>query len=191
MSRFSNFVLFYVGWLACVAGAGQGAVWVGPATAAALLLAHVALATGRVREAALIVVVGALGFGVDTLQAWAGLYAFAGTSVLPWLCPPWMVALWMLFATTLNGSMAWLGGRYGFATVLGAVGGPASYLAGERFGAIALSSNRLVSLGGIAVVWALVMPSLLWIREAVSHAGGRDAVGRPREGFGRTDACTS
>jgi len=191
MRRFANFVLFYVGWFACVAGAGRGALWVGPATASVLLLAHVALAAERVREAALVVVVGAFGFGVDTSLARAGLYAFAGTSVLPWLCPPWMTALWMLFASTLNGSMAWLGRRYGLAAALGAVGGPASYLAGERLGAIALSSNRLVSVAGIAVAWALVMPALLRIREAVFHAGAYDAVGRLRDGLGRIDTCTS
>ena len=172
MSRIANFLMFYAGWFVCVAGAGQGELWAGPATAAVLLLAHVVFASDRVREGALILVVGAFGFGVDTLQASAWFYQFAGTSTAPWLCPPWMAALWMLFATTLNGSMAWLARRYRLAVVLGAVCGPASYLAGERLGAITLPSNPLVSLGGLAIVWAFVMPTLLCIREAVSR---RDA----------------
>lgn len=171
MNRFANFLMFYVGWFVCVAGAGRGLLWVGPATVVGLLAAHLALAAHRAREARLILAVGMFGFALDTTQASAGLFAFAGTSVLPWLCPPWMVALWMLFAATLNGSMRWLAGRYRLAAALGALCGPVSYLAGERFGAITLSSNALVSLGGIAIAWALAMPALLWIRAALSEAG--------------------
>jgi hypothetical protein len=191
MSRIANFLMFYAGWFVCVAGAGQGELWAGPATAAVLLLAHVVFASDRVREGALILVVGAFGFGVDTLQASAGFYQFAGTSTAPWLCPPWMAALWMLFATTLNGSMVWLAGRYRLAAVLGALCGPASYLAGARLGAIAFPSDTLMSLGGIAVVWTLVMPALLRIREAVSRRNAKTVSGRRPEFLVRRDTCTS
>jgi len=167
MSRLLNFGMFYVGWFACVAGAGRGRLWLGPTVVAVLLMGHLFFARDRVREATLALAVGLFGFAVDTLQASAGLYAFTGTSVLPWLCPPWMVALWMLFATTLNSSMAWLTGRHGLAAALGAVCGPLSYAAGARLGAIELHPNALVSLAGIASVWGLAMPALLVIRQAL------------------------
>lgn len=86
-----------------------------------------------------------------------------------WLCPPWMTALWMAFASTLNGSMSWLSGRVGVAALAGAVFGPMSYLAGERLGAIALNANTAVSLGILAVTWALLMPALLSIRGVVNR----------------------
>ena len=167
MSRLLNFVMFYVGWFACVAGAGRGQLWLGPAVVAVLLMGHLLLTRDRVRDTTLVLTIGLFGFAVDTLQASAGLYAFAGTSVLPWVCPPWMVALWMLFATTLNGSMAWLAGRHRLAAVLGAVCGPLSYVAGARLGAIELQPNVLVSLTGIALVWGLAMPALLVLREVL------------------------
>jgi hypothetical protein len=191
MNRVANFLMFYAGWFACVAGAGRKALWAGPAAAAVLLLAHLALAPHRAREGALVLVVGLFGFTVDTLQASAGIYSFSGTSVLPWLCPPWMAALWMLFATTLNGSMQWLAGRYRLAAVLGALFGPLSYLAGERLGAIALSSDTVVSLGAIAIVWALVMPALLAIREALLDVGEKAEFGRRPKRLVGTDTCTS
>jgi len=168
MNRFRNFAMFYLGWFACVAGAGRGQLWLGPALVGVLLLIHLSVAANRAQEARLILAIGLLGFSIDTLQASAGLYAFTRTSVVPWLCPLWMVALWMIFATTLNSSMAWLAGRYRLAAVLGAIFGPASYVAGARLGAIELSSNTLVSLGGIAIVWALAMPTLLLIRGMLS-----------------------
>jgi hypothetical protein len=167
MSRLLNCAMFYVGWFACVAGAGRGQLWLGPTVGAVLVMGHLLLTRERAREATLVLTIGLFGFAVDTLQASAGLYAFTGTSVLPWLCPPWMVALWMLFATTLNSSMAWLAGRHRLAAVLGALCGPLSYAAGARLGAIELHPSALVSLAGIAVVWALAMPALLVIRAAL------------------------
>jgi hypothetical protein len=167
MSRVLNFSLFYLGWFACVVGAARGHLWLGPTVVSAILLTHLAMTANRQSEARLIFLVGLFGFLVDTLQASVGLYAFTHTSVVPWLCPPWMVALWVVFATTLNSSMAWLAGRYRLAAVLGALCGPLSYAAGARLGAITLSADPLASLVGIACVWALAMPGLLVIQSAL------------------------
>ena len=137
------------------------------------MLLHLYMAPRPEQEAGLILLTGIFGFAVDTLQALAGLYAFAHTSAAPWLCPLWMVALWMIFATTLNASMAWLAGRYPLAAVLGAICGPVSYVAGARLGAIEFPAHVGLSLVGIAVVWACVMPSLLWFRDFLSTATAR------------------
>jgi uncharacterized protein DUF2878 len=173
MGRLLNFAMFYLGWFACVIGAAHGQLWLGPAMVAALLLVHLALTPTPIQETRLILLIGIFGFAIDTLQASAGLYAFTRTSAAPWLCPLWMVALWMIFATTLNASMAWLAGRYGLAAALGAVCGPASYVAGARLGAIELPAHARLSLVGIAIVWACVMPTLLWLRDLLSTSTAR------------------
>lgn len=173
MGRLLNFAMFYLGWFACVMGAGHGELWLGPSVVVALVLIHLLLTAAPVEEARLILLIGIFGFAVDTLQATGGLYAFAHTSAAPWLCPLWMVALWMIFATTLNASMSWLAGRYGLAAVLGAICGPVSYAAGARLGAIEFPAHAGLSLVGIAVVWACVMPSLLWLREFLSTSTAR------------------
>ncbi len=183
MNHVLNFALFYVGWFACVAGAGRGQLWLGPVVVAVIVVGHVHLARDGAREATLALAIGAFGFAVDTLEASAGLFAFTGTSPLPWLCPPWMMALWMLFATTLNGSMAWLVGRKRLAAVLGALCGPLSYAAGARLGAIELDANALVGLAGVGVVWALAMPALLVIRDAVCRRNAGAPVRKPARVF--------
>jgi Protein of unknown function (DUF2878) len=179
MDRFLNLAMFYLGWFACVLGAARGRLWIGPVVAGALLLVHLASTPARGREGRLILLAGLFGFAVDTSQASAGLFAFTGTSAAPWLCPPWMVALWMLFASTLNGSMSWLAGRYGIGAVLGAICGPASYLAGARLGAIDLPGPRLWSLVGISAAWAFAMPALLVLRDLAGRAPGERALPRP------------
>ena len=165
MRSLFNFTMFYLGWFASVIGAANGELWLGPTLVVAFLPIHLYLAPNPLQETRMIVAIGLFGFTLDTLQASAGLYAFTRTSVAPWLCPPWMVALWMVFATTLNTSMAWLAGRPRLAAALGALCGPASYLAGARLGAIDLHANAIVSLTGIALAWAFAMPTLLWFRE--------------------------
>jgi len=74
----------------------------------------------------------------------------------------------MIFATTLNASLGWLAGRYRLAAALGAICGPVSYVAGARLGAIELPAHAGLSLTAIAIVWAGVMPSLLWLRDFLS-----------------------
>jgi hypothetical protein len=180
MSRQLNFAMFYLGWFACVGGAAGGRVWLGPAVVAGLLLVHLALTSNRGQEASLILLAGLMGFAGDTVQASIGLYAFTDTSIAPWLCPPWMVALWMLFATTLNSSMRWLAGRYGLGSVLGAVFGPLSYVAGARLGAIDLYANTPLTLAAIAIAWAGVMPTLLWLRDGVGTSGSLELGGPAR-----------
>jgi hypothetical protein len=167
-NRVLNVALSYVGWFACVVGAARGEGWLGPVVVTVLLAVHLWLTPDRPGQMRLILAVGVFGFLVDSVQTAAGVYAFPHASVVPWLCPPWLVALWMLFATTLDGSMAWLGGRYGLAAALGAVIGPLSYGAGARLGAIVLPADPLASLMAMSAVWALALPALLWMRDVAS-----------------------
>ena len=54
MSRLLNFVMFYVGWFACVGGAARGQLWLGPIVAVAILTVHLSLTSNRGQEAKLI-----------------------------------------------------------------------------------------------------------------------------------------
>ena len=74
--------------------------------------------------------------------------------------PYWMVALWALFATTLNVSLRWLRARPWLGALLGALGGPAAYYAGARLGALELATAG-AGLGAIAIGWAVLTPLLL------------------------------
>jgi len=84
----------------------------------------------------------------------------------------------MLFASTLNGSMSWLGARYGVGAVLGAICGPVSYWAGARLGAIELPDSRLWSLAGVGASWAFAMPALLVLRDRVNEDPAKRALRR-------------
>ena len=80
--------------------------------------------------------------------------------LLSFAAPYWIVAMWALFATTVNLSLRWLKGRLWLALILGAIGGPLAYFAGYRFGAVTFLESTtaliLLSLG-----WALWTPLLV------------------------------
>jgi hypothetical protein len=67
--------------------------------------------------------------------------------------------MWLLFAMTLNHSLSWLKGRYVLSFVFGALGGPLAYVAGEKLGAVEITSD--LSLVILAISWAMITPLLM------------------------------
>lgn len=95
----------------------------------------------------------AAGSGLDTLWAWTGLIDFTGEGLLP----PWMLALWLMFATvwtamtrttTLPGWML---------ALMATVGGPLAYVIGERLGAITFLEPTAIVIGWMAPGWLVLM----------------------------------
>jgi hypothetical protein len=160
MTLASNVLLFQAGWFACVLGAAHGMPWVGVVAAAAIVGWHVLRAPRPRRELALIALSAAVGALFETLLMREGWVRFDTGVLVDGAAPYWMVALWALFATTLNVSLRALRTRLGLAALLGAVGGPAAYYAGARLGAIEFSTLG-AALAAIAVGWALLTPLLL------------------------------
>ena len=74
--------------------------------------------------------------------------------------------LWLQFATLLHFGLRWLSGRYVLAAVLGFAGGPLSFWAGERVGAIEFASPGAYL--ALACFWAAVMPVLIWLGDRLA-----------------------
>jgi uncharacterized membrane protein (UPF0136 family) len=66
--------------------------------------------------------------------------------------------------------MSWLKGKPLLASVLGAIFGPLSYMAGERLGAMEFV-NYQSAIIALALIWALVMPLLVTV--AIRLEGSR------------------
>jgi hypothetical protein len=98
-----------------------------------------------------------VGTTVDSLQSGFQILTFEGAPS-PWLCPPWIVALWVHFGLTLLGPLDFLRGRLPLAALLGAIGGPLAYAGGVGMGAAAFGREPAVSLCVLALVWAAACP---------------------------------
>ena len=158
----ANLVLFQAGWLACVWGAAHGYAAEGVLAALAIVAWHISRAAEPKREAALAAISAALGFAFESLLVQAGwVRVEAGVY--------WLVALWALFATTLNSSLRALQPHPWIAALVGAVGGPLAYYAGARIGAIDFVQPAAM-LAALAVGWALATPALLSLARRLQSA---------------------
>ncbi len=152
-----NFAAFQAGWFACVLGAAAGNRWLGPFAVAVLLAIHLRIARDRRGEALFLLASIPLGIAVNSALQSSGAVVAVG----PPTGPLWLLALWPLFATLFNESMAWMRGRYALGVLFGTVGAPLSYWAGERAGALEFQLPTLAWIAIVAVSWSLAMCALL------------------------------
>jgi hypothetical protein len=165
-----NYIGLQLGWFACAWGAANGFIWLGPAVVLVHIGIHLFWSDSRRREVIFFGIVTLLGLLVDSLQKVTGLVVYAADfPALPWLAPAWIVAMWILFATSINSSLKWLKGRYILAALLGAVFGPLSYQGGAALGAASFPRGDMITLGLLAVVWGAVMPLLIWINSKLEN----------------------
>jgi hypothetical protein len=155
-----NFALFQASWLACVLGAAHGLPWVGALAGALAVGWHLARATRPGRELALIALAASLGALFETALVQRGWTRFGNGVLLSGTAPYWMVALWAIFATTLNVSLRALRPHPWLAALLGAACGPAAYYAGARLGALELTVPG-AAIAALAMGWAILTPALL------------------------------
>ena len=161
-SQITNFLLYQVGWLAIVFGAASGRPWAGSAFALGLLAIHFGLADHRWTHFKLCVIAAGLGFVVDTSLIAAGVYRFPSGHPISHLPPPWIILMWMQFSALIPFCLSWLSGRYWLSAVLGLIGGPLAFLAGERIGAVAFLPPRLLHLALLGLFWSAAMPTLVY-----------------------------
>lgn len=160
-----NFVLFQLGWLGCVmGGASQNMAWVGVAMVGSIIAVHLLRASSARQEVMLILVTVVLGTAWDSLLTSLGMYEFKSGMFITDIAPYWLIAMWALFATTLNVSMTWMKGRYLLAALLGLVGGPLAYYAGYKLGAVNFE-NTLNTLVTVGAGWFFIMPLLVLLSE--------------------------
>jgi hypothetical protein len=160
MNMLLNFSAFQLGWFACVLGGANQLPWAGSLVAALIVGWHLSQAQQPWRELTLLAVVGALGATWDSLLVAAGWLSYPSGTLLADTAPHWIVAMWVLFATTLNVSLRWLRGRWLMAALLGAAGGPLAYYAGTQLGGVVMV-EPLLAFSALALGWAAFVPLLI------------------------------
>jgi hypothetical protein len=155
-----NAVVFQVGWLSCVLAGANHVPWLGTLTALLIVAWHISHASRPRNELLLVLSAGIIGAAWDSLLVYAGWLQYPSGTLIENMAPHWIVAMWMLFATTLNVSLRWLKQRPALAAALGAVAGPAAYFAGYRLGGVEIP-ELLPAMSALALGWAILMPVLM------------------------------
>lgn len=171
-----NFIAFQVGWFACVLGAANGMPWIGLAVCLPIFVLHLSIAERPGAEINLIAIAVAIGLLLDSFLVLTGWLGYQNGILLAGMAPYWILLMWALFASTLNVSMRWLRGKYAMAAIFGAVGGPLSYLAGARLGAVEFIQAQ-PALITLALGWAITMPVLMRLAQHFDGISGPQALG--------------
>jgi Protein of unknown function (DUF2878) len=164
--KIANFVLFQVGWFACIFGGASGHIVASVLFSLALVAISVWQTPFKKNTLALFGKIGLYGLVGDTLLLQLGFLQFNSPVPFAFLSPIWMWILWILFASTLNQSMAWLLGKPLMGALLGGILGPLSYIAGVELGA-ASWGNKLQAIVLIGFIWAIGMPIFLYWAQQV------------------------
>ncbi len=155
-----NLAVFKVAWTAVVLSAAAGIPLVGIAAVALAVGIHLQSSDNAETEIRLLLVAAAIGFAWESILVLAGLLDYSSGIWLPGVAPYWIVAMWVLFSTTLNVGMRWLRRGRTVAALAGGVGGPLAFSAGASFGAVELVSPVL-ALMAIGIGWAVFLPFLV------------------------------
>jgi len=155
-----NAVAFQLGWLACVLGGANQLPWLGTLVAVLIVGWHLSRANRPGRELGLLAAVGALGAAWDSLLVAAGWLSYPSGTLFANTAPYWIVAMWVLFASTLNVSLRWLRGRWTLAALLGGSGGPLAYFAGAGLAGVTVNEPWF-AYTALAFGWAAFMPLLI------------------------------
>ena len=144
-----NALMFNGFWaLACV---GQDAALAITVLALGILI----LATEDIEKTCLLGArIGTIGLLVDIVLTRSDIFVFPDHRFLPL----WLALLWLGFSTTLVRSLKFLNRHLLLAALFGAIGGPSSYFAGYRFGAVEFGYELIPTLLLLAVVWACLLP---------------------------------
>lgn len=157
-----NFVLFQVGWFACVVFPGMAAVGL----VVVFLGLHMALVSQkRFAELQFIGFGVVLGSLMDTLWFRTDVLNLVGNEDVL-IAPPWLVAIWVIFMTTLCHSLNWVGQKTWLPWVLAPFAGPFAYWSASKLGIVTLP-DLSISLAAMAVGWMLLFPLLLFVRRSL------------------------
>lgn len=170
MNFLINIVAFKIGWLSAVLGGANGMALVGSAIVMISIAVHLIVVSEPARELTLILAVGIVGLAADSIPVSAGWLTYAHGTLVAGVAPYWIVAMWMLFATTLNVTFRWLQNRLFLAAVIGAIAGPASYYAGSTMGAVEFT-QPVPAVVALSATWMLLFPAFLMLAGYLGNVG--------------------
>lgn len=164
-----NIILFQSAWFATVISVANSLESLAITSVLAVLGLHLYLVKDKSREVLLILIVGLIGFFVDSSLIIGNVFSASGTLGVENFAPVWLIMLWMLFAITINHSLAWLKENYTLAGVLGATFAPVAYYVGSNFEVLTFSKDY--TLAGVMIVigvtWAVVTPLMVFVSSLI------------------------
>ena len=160
-ANITNFLLFQLGWFACVLGGAHDQVTIGCIIVFSVIAYHLFQAKDALQELRLLIVAFIIGLIFESIITANGVARYSHGQFSELIAPFWMILMWPLFATTINLSMRWLKALSPLlVAVTGAIFAPLAYFAGSRLGAVNYD-DLFLAMTSIAIAWAILFPALV------------------------------
>jgi len=109
----------------------------------------------------LLIILTLCGTLIDSAMIWLDLFIYTDNYFYPYLCPPWMMMLWLEFALIVHALLKPYWDNYILIGFCSLGGFPLAYLVGARLAAITfVHSQWTVILLGL--VWMWLLPALTY-----------------------------
>jgi hypothetical protein len=154
LNALTNGLMFNISWFLIVYT--HSPYWA-PAIATTHLLLHFSTTGRGVIELQFVTGVSLLGFTLDQILFAAGVFQSPHSGAF---APLWISCLWPILATTFMHAFVTLQHRLILASIAGAIGGGASYVAGARMSDVDFVSPLWGPIF-MASLWAVLFPLLL------------------------------
>lgn len=169
MKSLQNLGLFKLGWVACVYFAAVGQTTLSLLAVAVVVALHLARTSVPAKEALFLACAGLVGLVWESVVVSTGLLQYTGQANGSWLAPTWIVAMWVLFATTINHGFSWIKRHWAIGAVFGLVGGPMAFYGGSMMNAVAFTQT-LPALLLLGAGWAVLLPLLCLISDTLTDS---------------------
>jgi hypothetical protein len=161
-----SFATFNVGWWICALGPRYQMEWLGPASMPIWIGLHLYFTPVRAGEALFLASLGALGFVLDTLLIYGGLFHIVPEAQFT---PAWLVCMWILLGLTFE-SMLMTRKKLYMVCAVGVMSGPISYLFAQAVHILSYSEPKWLMISIHAAIWAALMPLLFAVRDVAVGA---------------------
>ncbi|MBT8059868.1 MAG: DUF2878 domain-containing protein [Gammaproteobacteria bacterium] len=179
ISMIKNLTFFKIGWVACVMFAAAGSPQLSALSVAAVAAIHLVGVSAPLKEGLLLAAAALMGLCWETFLVWTGLLVYPGYENAA-LAPYWIVAMWVLFATTINHGLRWTKRNVWVAALAGGLGGPMAFFGGMNLGAVTFSSTPL-ALAVIGAGWAVLLPLLIVVADSIIDSPWLEPGEKPAE----------
>ncbi|MEK9657260.1 MAG: DUF2878 domain-containing protein [bacterium] len=165
MNILISIIVFQVIWFFAAIMAGKGLPLYSVSAIGVSLVGHWLCSKNKKNSALFYLSAAGLGFIADTCLIQIGVMTM--TSRVKDVSPLFMVGMWCHFVSTFDYSLAWVHKHKKIAVLLGGIAGPLAYWSGEKLGALQLNESLGYSLGWIAFMWIVTMPTLMYMHKRI------------------------
>lgn len=110
-----------------------------------------------------------LGFIMEVFFLSLQLIQYTTVNIVFSLFPPaWIWCLYFLFSLTYNHSLKFLNSKWFFPFLFGSIGGPLSYFAGSRLGAVTFTSDESIII--LSLFWGCYLSLMVWINGRINQS---------------------